>query len=80
MKKAAGWSYSGGIEATLLQLFHLLVAHGMVFVGLPWSERMRRSGSYYGATAVAEVGEDDREQARTLGRRVARLAVRLEAS
>lgn len=76
----AGWSPQGGLEATLLQLMHLLVGHGMIFVGLPWSERMRRSGSYYGATAVAEVGEDDREQARTLGRRVARLAVRLEAS
>ena len=24
----AGWSVSGGIEATLLQLFHLLVATG----------------------------------------------------
>ena len=77
---AAGWSPQGGLEATLLQLMHLLVGHGMVFVGLPWSERMRRSGSYYGATAVAAVSDDDREQARALGRRVARLAVRLEAS
>jgi NAD(P)H dehydrogenase (quinone) len=73
----AGWSPHGGIEATLLQLFHLIVGHGMVFVGLPWSERMRRSGSYYGATAHREVTEDDREQARALGRRVAELAVRL---
>ena len=72
-----GWSPSGGIEATLLQLFHLLVGHGMIFVGLPWSERMRRSGSYYGATAHGEVTDDDREQARALGRRVAEVAVRL---
>ena len=74
---AAGWSPHGGLEATLLQLMHLLVGHGMIFVGLPWSERMRRSGSYYGATAVGAVRDDDREQARALGRRVARLAVRL---
>lgn len=48
---AAGWSMHGGLEATLLQLIHLLVGHGMIFVGLPWTERMRRSGSYYGTTA-----------------------------
>jgi NAD(P)H dehydrogenase (quinone) len=74
---AAGWSPSGGLEATLLQLLHLLLAHGMVIVGLPWSDRMRVSGSYYGATAVGEVTDDDRAQARELGRRVAELAVRL---
>ena len=75
----AGWSRSGGIEATLLQLLHLLLAHGMVVVGLPWSDTMRRSGSYYGATAHGEVTDDDRAQARALGRRVAGLAVRLSA-
>ncbi len=77
---AAGWSRSGGIEATLLQLLHLLFAHGMIVVGLPWSETMRRSGSYYGATAHGEVTDDDRTQARALGRRVADLAVRLKRS
>jgi len=74
---AAGWSPSGGLEATLLQLLHLLLAHGMVVVGLPWSERMRVSGSYYGATAVGQVSDDDRAQARELGRRVAEMATRL---
>lgn len=77
---AAGWSPHGGLEATLQQLMHLLVGHGMIFVGLPWSERMRRSGSYYGATAAGNVTDEDREQARALGRRVARLAVRLEGA
>jgi NAD(P)H dehydrogenase (quinone) len=76
----AGWSVNAGVEATLLQLFHILVGHGMIFVGLPWSERMRASGSYYGATARGELIEEDREQARALGRRVARLAVRLEGA
>ena len=73
----AGWSPSGGTEATLLQLLHLLFAHGMLVLGLPWSDRMRRSGSYYGATAHGEITEDDRAQAATLGRRVAELAQRL---
>lgn len=73
----AGWSRSAGTEATLLQLLHLLFSHGMLVLGLPWSERMRRSGSYYGATAHGEVTEDDREQGRELGRRVAELAQRL---
>ena len=73
----AGWSRSGGTEATLLQLLHLVLSHGMVFVGLPWTERMRRSGSYYGVTAHGEVTDDDREQARALGRRVAEMAKHL---
>jgi NAD(P)H dehydrogenase (quinone) len=73
----AGWSRSAGTEATLLQILHLLLSHGVIIVGLPWSERMRLSGSYYGATAHGEVTDDDRHQARELGRRVAELAQRL---
>ncbi len=75
----AGWSPSGGSEATLLQLLHLLLAHGLIVVGLPWNERMRLSGSYYGATAHGQVSEDDRQQARELGRRVAETAQRLQS-
>jgi len=73
----AGYSRSGGIEATLLQLIHLLLGHGMIVIGLPWSDRMRESGSYYGATAHGQVTEADQAQARALGKRVAELAVRL---
>lgn len=73
----AGYSRSAGTEATLLQLLHLLFAHGMLVCGLPWSERMRVSGSYYDATAHGQVTDDDREQARALGQRVAETAVRL---
>lgn len=76
----AGWSRSAGTEATLLQLLHLLFSHGMLVVGLPWSETMRRSGSYYGATAHGEVTDEDREQARALGRRVAEMTLRLAAA
>ena len=76
----AGWSRSGGTEATLLQLLHLILSHGMVFVGLPWTDAMRRSGSYYGATAHGEVTDGDRGQARALGRRVAEMTLRLATS
>jgi NAD(P)H dehydrogenase (quinone) len=75
-----GWSRSGGIEVTLLQLVHLLLSHGLLLVGLPWSEAMRRSGSYYGATAHGEVTDEDRAQARALGRRVAEVTVRLAST
>lgn len=76
----AGYSRSGGIEATLLQLIHLLMAHGMVVVGLPWTEDMRQSGSYYGATAHGEVTDQDRGQARALGARVAEIAKKLSSA
>jgi NAD(P)H dehydrogenase (quinone) len=68
----SGWSRSGGQEFTLLTLLHTLLAHGMLIVGLPWSKRMVKSGSYYGPTAVGGPTDDDLGQARALGRRVAR--------
>lgn len=76
----AGWSRSAGTEVTLLQLVHLIMSHGMLLVGLPWTNRMRLAGSYYGATAHGAVTDDDREQARTLGERVARFCLRLQQS
>jgi NAD(P)H dehydrogenase (quinone) len=75
----SGWSRAGGQEITLLTLLHTLLAHGMVIVGLPWSKRMVKSGSYYGPTAVGGPSEDDLGQARALGRRVARYAAWLRA-
>jgi len=75
----SGWSRSGGQEITLLTLLHTLLAHGMVIVGLPWSKRMVKSGSYYGPTAVGGPNDDDLGQARALGHRVARYAAWLQA-
>ena len=69
-----------GTEFTLLNVLHWFLGNGMVIVGLPWSERMRASGSYYGATAVGEATDGDLEQARALGRRVAEVALSLRAS
>ena len=74
---SAGWSPSGGLEATLLQLVHLLIGHGMLIVGLPWTSTMNHSGSYYGATAVRKLTDLDRAQARALGARVSEYAVSL---
>jgi NAD(P)H dehydrogenase (quinone) len=73
----AGRGRHSGLEFTLLSLVHWMLASGMVVVGLPWSDRMRTSGSYYGATSAGEVSEDDLAQARVLGERVARTALRL---
>ena len=75
----SGWGRHSGLEMTLLQLIHWMLACGMVVVGLPWSDRMRRSGSYYGATATGGVSEDDLAQARELGARLAWAADRLRS-
>ena len=68
-----------GLETTLRQLIHWMLACGMLIVGLPWSERMRVSGSYYGATAAGAVTEDDLAQARELGKRLAEFTARLKS-
>ena len=76
---ATGTGRHSGLETTLRQLIHWMLAGGMVIVGLPWSERMRLSGSYYGATAAGGVTADDLAQARDLGARLAGFAARLKA-
>jgi len=38
----SGWSRAGGQEMTLLMLLHVLLAHGLIIVGLPWSRRVAR--------------------------------------
>ena len=73
-----GTGRHSGLETTLQQLIHWMLACGMVIVGLPWSERMRVSGSYYGATAASGVTDDDLAQAQELGARLAGFASRLK--
>jgi NAD(P)H dehydrogenase (quinone) len=75
----SGSGEHSGLEMTLLQMIHWIMACGMVVVGLPWGERMKKSGSYYGATAVGDVTEEDLAQARELGARLASVATRLSA-
>lgn len=67
-----------GTEFTLLNVLHWQLGSGMIIVGLPWTPTMERSGSYYGATAINGVTDEDRAQAQALGRRVAELALRLQ--
>jgi NAD(P)H dehydrogenase (quinone) len=77
----------GGQESTLLSMMIPLLHHGMFLVGLPYSEAglaaTRSGGTPYGASHVAslsgagELSESERELARALGMRVAKLAARL---
>ena len=66
-----------GLEFTLLSLIHWMLACGMIVAGLPWSEDMKLSGSYYGATATGQVTQADLKQAAALGERVAHTARKL---
>ena len=80
----------GGQESTLLSMMLPLLHHGMVLVGIPFSERglaaAQGGGPPYGASHVAsasgprELSESERELAQALGRRVADLAHRLGKS
>src|SRR5882672_6246868 len=80
----------GGQESTLLSMMIPLLHHGMVLVGLPYTERgltdTRSGGTPYGASHAAgvsghgELSEPERDLARALGARVATLASRLSAS
>jgi NAD(P)H dehydrogenase (quinone) len=79
----------GGQESTLLSMMLPLLHHGMVLVGLPFTERglhdSRGGGTPYGASHVVEnsgqgeLSEAERELAQALGARVATLASRLMA-
>ena len=80
-------SFHGGQEATLLSMMLPLLHHGMVIVGLPYTEpelmSTQSGGTPYGASHVSGPGserafdEDERRLARALGRRLATVALRL---
>ena len=79
----------GGQESTLLSMMFPLLHHGMLVLGLPYTEPALTStasgGTPYGASHVAgpqddrPLSEDEQVLARALGRRVADLARRLGA-
>jgi NAD(P)H dehydrogenase (quinone) len=79
----------GGQESTLLSMLLPLLHHGMVVLGLPFTEpglnATSSGGTPYGASHVAGVNDDraisehEAALARALGRRVAELAARLGA-
>jgi NAD(P)H dehydrogenase (quinone) len=80
----------GGQESTLLSMQLPLLHHGMLIVGIPFTERglntTTSGGTPYGASHVAGVdgerpmSDDERSLARALGRRIADIARRLEAT
>jgi NAD(P)H dehydrogenase (quinone) len=76
-------SAHGGQESTLLSMQLPLLHHGMVIVGVPYTEaalfETRTGGSPYGASHVATawnttLSDDEAAVAKALGARVARLA------
>jgi len=81
-------SLHGGQETTLLSMSVPLLHHGMVLVGLPYTEAALSAtttgGTPYGATHVTwnrkqtELSGDEKTLARLLGKRVATIAARLE--
>lgn len=80
-------SMHGGQESTLLSMMLPLLHHGMLIVGLPYTERALNQtttgGTPYGASHVdgaqgdQPISDDERTLARALGRRLADIAARL---
>lgn len=80
-------SMHGGQESTLLSMMLPLLHHGLILVGLPYTEPLltstREGGTPYGASHVAGAqdaprsSEAERALASALGRRVAELARQL---
>jgi NAD(P)H dehydrogenase (quinone) len=79
----------GGQETTLVSMMLPLLHHGMILVGLPYSERAlndtQRGGTPYGASHVSggsahvALSEEEKSLAQALGRRIATLTVRLNS-
>jgi NAD(P)H dehydrogenase (quinone) len=82
-------SMHGGQESTLLTMALPLLHHGMLLLGLPYTEAAlsatQTGGTPYGASHVAggksdhPISEHERELARALGRRLANIARMLVA-
>jgi len=80
-------SLHGGQETTLLSMALPLIHHGMLYVGIPWTEeamsKTTTGGTPYGASHVSwgrspdELSDDEISLARALGTRVAEIASKL---
>ncbi|WP_391087953.1 NAD(P)H:quinone oxidoreductase [Vibrio sp. NH-UV-68] len=79
-------SLHGGQETTLQSMMLPLLHHGMMILGIPYSEPKLHStqsgGTPYGATSVAQHGSsltaDEIELAQQLGKRLARTALKMK--
>ncbi len=80
-------SLHGGQESTLLSMALPLIHHGMLYVGIPWTEEALSTtvtgGTPYGASHVSwgrdpdGLSDDEKSLARALGTRVAEIARKL---
>lgn len=79
-------SLHGGQESTLLSMALPLIHHGMIYVGIPWTEPAMSTtttgGTPYGASHVSwrrehDLSDDEKTLARALGKRVAEIARKL---
>jgi NAD(P)H dehydrogenase (quinone) len=79
-------SLHGGQESTLLSMMLPLLHHGMMVMGIPYSEtaltNTRSGGSPYGAThhafdQVTRLSDEERQLAHALGKRLAETAIAL---
>jgi NAD(P)H dehydrogenase (quinone) len=78
----------GGQETTLMSMMLPLLHHGMVIVGLPYTEATlsttKSGGSPYGASHVAgltndaPVSDDEKKLTIALGKRLAEIAIKLQ--
>jgi NAD(P)H dehydrogenase (quinone) len=86
----SGQTMHGGQEATLLSMALPLLHHGMLVVGLPFTEpaltATSSGGTPYGASHVsggersAQLSDHEKTLAQALGRRIATVAARLGAA
>jgi NAD(P)H dehydrogenase (quinone) len=77
----------GGQESTLLTMMLPLLHHGMLIVGLPYTEtelfQTKTGGSPYGATRLTDdleatpLSDEERKLCIALGKRVASTAIKL---
>lgn len=84
---SASTSMHGGQESTLLTMMLPLLHHGMLIVGLPYTEtelfKTKTGGSPYGATRLTDdlestpISEDERKLCLALGKRVAATAKKI---
>jgi NAD(P)H dehydrogenase (quinone) len=82
-------SMHGGQESTLLSMMLPLLHHGMLLMGLPYSEqallKTRTGGTPYGASRLTSdadrqpLSDDEKELCRALGHRVAQTAQQLQS-
>lgn len=83
-------SLHGGQESTLLSMMNPLLHHGMILCGIPYSEAKlsttQTGGTPYGASHLAgpnsdrKIDNDESELCVALGKRIARIALKIQHS